>query len=92
MKFGKSLVMGIALGALPWWAAAAAPAAQTFTDAFVPVDYGLMNLQVRGPQPACGFVSVPLRHGEAASPRIRLAWHQAAQFRQSTRINQGRRL
>ncbi len=73
MKFGRSLVMGVALAALPWWAAAAAPAAQQFTDAFVPEDCGLMKLQVRGPEPACGFVSVPLRHGEASSPRIRLA-------------------
>ena len=73
MKSGKSLVMAIALAALPWWAAAAAPAAPTFTDAFFPEDCGLMKLQVRGPEPACGFVSVPLRHGEAASPRIRLA-------------------
>ena len=66
-------LFGIALAMLPLWAAAAAPAAPTFTDAFFPEDCGLMKLQVRGPEPACGFVSVPLRHGEAASPRIRLA-------------------
>ena len=70
--FGKSLVMVIALAVLPGWASAAAPA-QKFTDAFSPEDCGLLKLQVRGPAPACGFVSVPLRHGEAASPRIRLA-------------------
>lgn len=67
---------GIALAVLLWSAAsAAAPttAAQKFTDAFTPEDCGLLKLQVRGPEPACGFVSVPLRHGESASPRIRLA-------------------
>ena len=73
MKVGRSLVIAIALVALAGWAAAAPPPAHTFTDAFFPEDCGLMKLQVRGPEPACGFVSVPLRHGEAASPRIRLA-------------------
>ena len=73
IALNSRLVICIALTVLPWWAVAAAPAAPTFTDAFVPEDCGLMKLQVRGPEPACGFVSVPLRHGEAASPRIRLA-------------------
>ncbi len=70
MTFGRWLV--IALAALLGWSAAV-PAAQQFTDAFVPEDCGLMKLQVRGPEPACGFVSVPLRHGEVTFPRIRLA-------------------
>ena len=74
-RLGPSL-RGITLAALLWSAAcAAAPSSppQKFTDAFSPEDCGLLKLQVRGPAPACGFVSVPLRHGEAASPRIRLA-------------------
>ena len=73
VMFGRSFVMFIALAVFPGWPTAALAAPQQFTDAFVPEDCGLMKLQVRGPEPACGFVSVPLRHGEGASPRIRLA-------------------
>ena len=53
--------------------AAAAPPESRFTDAFYPDDCGLFKLQVRDLEPVCGFVSVPLRHGDAAAPRIRLA-------------------
>lgn len=67
---------GVALAALCWSACCAAvplPAQQKTTDAFTPEDCGLLKLQVREAEPLCGFVSVPLRHGDAASPRIRLA-------------------
>src|SRR5262249_24307209 len=47
--------------------------AQQTTEDFSPDDCGLLKLQVHGPDAVCGFVSVPLRHGDAASPRIRLA-------------------
>ena len=75
MMFGKSLVMAIALAVLPGWATAAASAApQTFTDAFTPEDCGLLKLQVRDTEPACGFVSVPLRHGDTAYRGFASRW------------------
>ena len=72
MRFGKFLCAALAAllaHALP---AGAAPALKV-TDAFTPEDCGLLKVQVRDVEPLCGFVSVPLRHGEASSPRIRLA-------------------
>ena len=58
-------------------AATVAPAlAQTalrFSEDWSPEDCGLLKLRVTEPPPVCGFVSVPLRHGDSASPRIRLA-------------------
>ena len=44
-----------------------------FSEAWFPEDCGLLKLRVKEPAPVCGFVSVPLRHGDAESPRIRLA-------------------
>src|SRR6185295_3330818 len=44
-----------------------------FTDAWSPEDCGVLKLPVKESAAVCGFVSVPLRHGDAESPRIRLA-------------------
>ncbi|HKA43097.1 MAG TPA: alpha/beta fold hydrolase [Burkholderiales bacterium] len=44
-----------------------------FSEDWYPEDCGLLKLRVKEPEPVCGFVSVPLHHGDAASPRIRLA-------------------
>ncbi len=52
---------------------AVAQDALRFTEAWSPEDCELLKLRVQEPAPACGFVSVPLRHGDTKSPRIRLA-------------------
>src|SRR6185436_18266691 len=44
-----------------------------FTEAWFPEDCGILKLRVKDPGPTCGFVSVPLRHEDPQSPRIRLA-------------------
>jgi pimeloyl-ACP methyl ester carboxylesterase len=44
-----------------------------FSEAWFPEDCGLLKLRVKEPAAVCGFVSVPLRHADAQSPRIRLA-------------------
>jgi pimeloyl-ACP methyl ester carboxylesterase len=44
-----------------------------FGEAWSPEDCGLLKLRVSDSPPVCGFVSVPLRHGDPASSRIRLA-------------------
>lgn len=44
-----------------------------FSEAWFPEDCGLLKLRVKEPAAVCGYVSVPLRHGDAESPRIRLA-------------------
>src|SRR5262245_39791542 len=51
----------------------AAEPARRFSDAFSPEDCGLFKFEAKDAGALCGFVSVPLRHGEAGSPRIRLA-------------------
>ena len=59
---------------LAWCSAGlAAEAPRRFSDAFSPEDCGLFKFEARDAAALCGFVSVPLRHGEAGSPRIRLA-------------------
>ena len=52
---------------------ALAQPALRFSDAWSPEDCGLLKVRAQEPAALCGFVSVPLRHGDAASPRIRLA-------------------
>ena len=44
-----------------------------FGEAWSPEDCGLLKVRVGDSPPVCGFVSVPLRHGDPASTRIRLA-------------------
>src|SRR4029453_12051436 len=44
-----------------------------FSEAWFPEDCGLLKLRVKEPAAVWGFVSVPLRHADAQSPRIRLA-------------------
>ncbi|MCG3189010.1 MAG: hypothetical protein LKCHEGNO_01253 [Burkholderiaceae bacterium] len=62
-----------AMWALVALGAAAAPPAMRFSDAWSPEDCGLFKLDARQPEALCGFVSVPLRHRDPDSPRIRLA-------------------
>lgn len=54
-------------------ASAGTPRDAAFSADWSPEDCGLFKLRVTGPAALCGFVSVPLRHGEVQSPRIRLA-------------------
>jgi pimeloyl-ACP methyl ester carboxylesterase len=70
-----AMLLGAAvLGASP--SAAAAPSAPTeasFSADWSPEDCGVFKLPETDPAVRCGYVSVPLRHGVADSPRIRLA-------------------
>jgi len=50
-----------------------APRDAAFSQDWSPEDCGVFKLKVTAPAPLCGFVSVPLRHEDAHSPRIRLA-------------------
>ncbi len=52
---------------------AATPAVRISTDAFVPVDCYVFKLTVSEKAAQCGYVSVPLRHADKDSPRIKLA-------------------
>jgi hypothetical protein len=47
--------------------------ARITTDAFVPVDCYVFRLTVSEKAAQCGYVSVPLRHADKDSPRIKLA-------------------
>jgi hypothetical protein len=49
------------------------PAVRIGTDAFVPVDCYVFRLTVSEKAAQCGYVSVPLRHEDKDSPRIKLA-------------------
>jgi pimeloyl-ACP methyl ester carboxylesterase len=49
------------------------PRDAAFSTDWSPEDCGLFKLRISGPPPVCGFVSVPLRHADPQSPRIRLA-------------------
>jgi hypothetical protein len=51
----------------------ATPAVRISTDAFVPVDCYVFKLTVSEKAAQCGYVSVPLRHADKDSPRIKLA-------------------
>jgi len=51
----------------------ATPAVRIGTDAFVPVDCYVFRLTVSEKAAQCGYVSVPLRHADKDSPRIKLA-------------------
>lgn len=62
------------IGAL--WAAcalSAAAAGRRFGGAWSPDDCGVFKIDAKPPEAVCGFVSVPLHHRQADSPRIRLA-------------------
>ena len=71
----RALVLASALlAAMPHAASAPAPALEDrFTDDWSPEDCGIFKLADANPSVLCGYVSVPLRHEEAGSPRIRLA-------------------
>jgi pimeloyl-ACP methyl ester carboxylesterase len=72
-----TLALAILAGAAaaPAVAQAPSPVARdaAFTADWSPEDCGVFKLEANGDEPLCGHVSVPLRHGEPASPRIRLA-------------------
>ena len=51
----------------------ATPAVRIGTDAFIPVDCYVFRLTVSEKAAQCGYVSVPLRHADKDSPRIKLA-------------------
>lgn len=62
-----------AAGALAWAACSMAGAAAPVpTEDFYPDDCGLFKLRISAAAARCGYVSVPLRHDDSASPRIRL--------------------
>ncbi len=69
-----ALLLGIAvIGASPAAAASAAPTEASFGPDWSPEDCGVFKLPENDASVLCGYVSVPLRHGVADSPRIRLA-------------------
>ncbi|HMN82921.1 MAG TPA: alpha/beta fold hydrolase [Burkholderiaceae bacterium] len=60
-------------GALAWAACSMAGAAAPVpTEDFYPDDCGLFKLRISPAAARCGYASVPLRHDDPASPRIRL--------------------
>lgn len=81
MSAVASLVAAAIVGLLAWSAPAAAqtvslsptPRDAAFSADWSPEDCGLMKLPEDDPSVLCGFVSVPLRHDDPQSPRIRLA-------------------
>ena len=66
-----AIALALALPVL--WSAAMVEHPSRFGDAWSPEDCGLLKLDARPSEALCGFVSVPLRHRDPASPRIRLA-------------------
>jgi len=57
----------------PALAASSGPDEATFGPEWSPEDCGVFKLPENDASVLCGYVSVPLRHGVAESPRIRLA-------------------
>jgi pimeloyl-ACP methyl ester carboxylesterase len=62
------VVVAAAIGAAP-----ADKPDRVTTNAYSPEDCGLFKVNVSDKSVQCGFVAVPLRHGDANAPRIRLA-------------------
>lgn len=67
------ILVALAIAAVLPTSAGAAPADAGFGPDWSPEDCGLFKLPEDDPGVACGHVSVPLRHADPSSPRIRLA-------------------
>ena len=63
---------GLAVGFVCLATSTVGAAAPVPTEHFHPDDCGLFKLRVSAAAARCGHVSVPLRHGDPGSPRIRL--------------------